>query len=88
MASLLIGPAVAARQWTNRLSAMIGLSALFGALSGSIGAFISFGDGKLPTGPMVILVLTVIVLISLFFAPERGILWERLRQRRAQAVAS
>jgi manganese/zinc/iron transport system permease protein len=82
MASLLIGPAVAARQWTNRLSWMLLLAALFGAISGFTGAAISFVDDGLPTGPMVILTLTAIVLFSLFFAPSRGLIWEALHTRR------
>jgi manganese/zinc/iron transport system permease protein len=81
MASLLIGPAVAARQWTNRLSVMLVLSGLFGAASGFIGAAISFADDGLPTGPMVILALTAIVLFSLFFAPERGLVFDFVRRR-------
>lgn len=80
MAAMLIGPAVAARQWTNRLSVMIGLSALFGAAAGVLGALISVSDAGLPTGPMIILSLTAIVAISLFFAPERGLLWDALRR--------
>ena len=82
MAAMLVGPAVAARQWTNRLSVMIGLSALFGALSGVSGAFISISQKNIPTGPMIILSLTVIVLVSLFFAPARGLVWEWLQRRK------
>ncbi|MBC8077563.1 MAG: metal ABC transporter permease, partial [Chloroflexales bacterium] len=82
MAAMLIGPAVAARQWTNRLGTMIGLAALFGALAGVSGALISVSQSRLPTGPMIILSLTAIVLVSILFAPERGALWEWLRQRR------
>ncbi len=84
MAAMLVGPAVAARQWTNRLSVMIGLSALFGALSGVSGAFISISQKNIPTGPMIILSLTLIVLVSLFFAPARGLVWEWLQRRRAR----
>jgi manganese/zinc/iron transport system permease protein len=87
MAAMLIGPAVAARQWTNRLSIMIGLAALFGALAGVMGALLSVSQAHLPTGPMVILSLTAIVLFSLFFAPARGLLWDWLRQRRQKLVA-
>lgn len=72
MAALLVGPAVAARQWTNRLGVMIILAALFGALSGLVGALISVSDEGIPTGPMVILSLTGIALCSVFFAPERA----------------
>ncbi len=82
MAAMLIGPAVAARQWTNRLSMMIALAGLIGALAGVSGALISVSDHHLPTGPMIILSLTVLVLVSLFFAPARGLAWAWLRQRR------
>lgn len=82
MAAMLVGPAVAARQWTNRLSIMIVLAAVFGAAAGIIGALLSVSDVGIPTGPMIILSLTTIVLISLFFAPERGIVWDVLRQAR------
>lgn len=84
MAAMLIGPAVAARQWTNRLGVMIGLAALFGALSGVSGALISVTQSRLPTGPMIILSLTAVVVVSLILAPERGLLWEWLRQRGRQ----
>ncbi|MFN4293010.1 MAG: metal ABC transporter permease [Thermoflexales bacterium] len=86
MAALLVGPAVAARQWTNRLGVMIVLAALFGALSGLVGALVSVSDAGIPTGPMVILSLTGIVLCSVLFAPERGLVWDAAR-RRAQRAA-
>jgi manganese/zinc/iron transport system permease protein len=65
---------------------MIALAALFGAAAGVIGTLISVSDAALPTGPMIILSLTAIVIVSLFFAPERGLVWDALRrweQRRA-----
>lgn len=80
MAAMLVGPAVAARQWTNRLSTMIVLSAVFGAVSGIAGALISVSDEGIPTGPMIILSMTGIVFVSLLFAPERGIVWDALRR--------
>jgi manganese/zinc/iron transport system permease protein len=82
MAAMLVGPAVAARQWTNRLTMMIGLAALFGAAAGLGGALISVSDTGLPTGPMIILVLTAIVFGSLLLAPERGLVWQGLRRLR------
>lgn len=86
MAAMLISPAVAARQWTNKLGAMIVLAALFGAAAGISGALISVSDQGVPTGPMIILSLTAIVLISLLFAPERGLIWDALRRARQKAV--
>jgi manganese/zinc/iron transport system permease protein len=85
MAAMLIGPAVAARQWTNRLGVMIGVAALIGAISGISGALISISESRLPTGPMVILSLTALVLFSLFFAPARGLFWDWLRTRKNRA---
>jgi manganese/zinc/iron transport system permease protein len=82
MAAMLIGPAAAARQWTHRLATMIALSAFFGALAGVAGALISFTQQGFPTGPTIVLALTVIVLFSLAFAPARGIVWDWGRRQR------
>lgn len=82
MAAMLITPAAAARQWTERLSAMIVISGLFGAASGVTGALISATGPDLPTGPLVVLVATSILLLSLVFGRSRGALWERLRAAR------
>jgi manganese/zinc/iron transport system permease protein len=81
MAAMLVGPAVAARQWTSRLSRVLIAAAAIGALSGLSGAVISMSQPRLPTGPMIILSLTALVVFSLVFAPERGLLWDRLRRR-------
>jgi manganese/zinc/iron transport system permease protein len=84
MAAMLIGPAAAARQWTNRLSTMLFLSAFFGAAAGVSGAMISVSARGVPTGPMVILCMTAIVVASLLIAPERGMIWNAIRQRNAR----
>lgn len=85
MAAMLVGPAVSARQWTNRLGVMVILAAVFGAASGVSGALISVSDAHIPTGPVIILSLTVIVLGSLFFAPARGLAWDAIRRRQQRA---
>lgn len=82
MAAMLIAPAAAARQWTDRLGMMLAVSALFGALSGVSGALLSISDAQLPTGPMVILSATAIVIVSLLFGSARGLIWEARRNRR------
>ncbi|MDQ3526211.1 MAG: metal ABC transporter permease [Chloroflexota bacterium] len=82
MAAMVIGPGAAARQWTDRLVTMLVLAGCFGALAGVTGAVISVQGARLPTGPMIILALTTIVLVSLFFAPKHGYLPEYLRHRR------
>ncbi len=80
MSAMLITPAVAARQWTNKLWAMVVLAALFGALSGVTGTVFSSLIPKLPTGPAIVVAISVIVGISLLFAPGRGVL-ARIYQR-------
>ena len=74
MSAMLIAPAVAARQWTNKLGIMVVLSAIFGAASGIIGTAISSMVSKLPTGPVIVVCMSTIVLISVLFAPNRGII--------------
>jgi manganese/zinc/iron transport system permease protein len=81
MAAMLIAPAAAARQWTDRLETMIWLSALFGALAGVSGALISASRENLPTGPLIVLSISAILLVSLFFAPLRGLVWDWARTR-------
>lgn len=81
MSSLLIGPAVAARQWTNHLSIMVGLAAFFGCLAGIIGTVISSLGQQIPTGPTIVLVISLIVLISILFSPHRGIVWNLIKNK-------
>jgi manganese/zinc/iron transport system permease protein len=82
MSAMIVAPAAAARQWTQRLHVMVLLSGAFGALVGILGAITSSVVERLPTGPTIVLYLGGIVLISLLFAPERGILARMRRQSR------
>jgi manganese/zinc/iron transport system permease protein len=81
MVGMLIAPGIAARQWTQKLGQMVILAAVFGAFAGGVGAILSAVDANVPTGPMIIVVAFMIVLISLGFAPGRGLLWMALRRR-------
>lgn len=81
MVGLLIAPGIAARQWTYRLGQMTALAGVFGAFAGGVGAILSAFDSDIPTGPMIIVVASLIVGISLTFAPERGLAWARLKRR-------
>src|SRR5690606_32355654 len=82
MSAMLVAPGVAARQWTNRLGVMVILSAIFGAVAGVGGALISSFEAGLPTGPVIVLLISGIVVLSLLFASERGIVWEWVRRYR------
>ncbi|OGP35024.1 MAG: ABC transporter [Deltaproteobacteria bacterium GWC2_65_14] len=81
MSAMVVAPAAAARQWTDRLGVMVLLSALFGALAGVAGALVSGAAARLPTGPTIVLCLTGIVAVSLFLAPNRGLVWGWVRER-------
>ena len=84
ISSLLIAPAVGARQWTNKLGTMCILAGLFGMVSAIGGTIWSTTVQKLPTGPAIIVILSVIVLLSLIFAPNRGILWQYRKNKQSK----
>ncbi|GAA4268633.1 metal ABC transporter permease [Hyunsoonleella aestuarii] len=79
MSAMLLAPAAAARQWTNRLSVMVFLSALFGAFSGVFGTAVSASQNNLSTGPVIVIIAGVFVLISFVFSPSRGLLFKQIR---------
>lgn len=86
ISSLLIAPAVGARQWTNKLGTMCILAGLFGMISAIGGTIWSTSVPKLPTGPAIIVILSILVLLSLIFAPNRGMLWQFRKNRQSKHV--
>ena len=82
MSAVIIAPAAAARQWTDRLGLMVALAATFGAGSGVGGAVLSASVARLPTGPTIVLCMGAVVVVSLLGAPNRGLLWAWWRDRR------
>jgi len=79
MSAMLLAPAAAARQWTNSLSVMLLLAAIFGAFSGVLGTAISASANNLSTGPVIVLVAATFVLFSFIFSPGRGLLFKQIR---------
>ena len=79
MSALLIAPAAAARQWTNRLGSMAAVAAGFGAAAGVAGVVVSDRLSEpakaVPTGPTVVLAATVLVVVSLLIGSKRGLAW-------------
>ena len=82
MSAMVVAPAAAARQWTDRLGGMVVLSALFGAIAGVSGAVISSSAVQIPTGPTIVLSISAIVVFSITFAPNRGLVWNWIRNQR------
>ena len=81
MSALLVAPAAAARQWTDKLSLMGMTASLFGGLAGAGGSLISSQVPKLATGPVIVLLLTGAALFSIVFSPRRGILQRILKRK-------
>lgn len=78
--ALLIIPAAAARFWTDNLSTMTIIAGVFGALSGWIGSMISALAARLPAGAIIVMTAGAFFLISMFFAPRRGLTAAMLRK--------
>ena len=74
MAALLITPASGARFWTNKLVYMILIATFFGALSALLGSYISFVAPAMPTGPWIVMCLSLLTVGSIWFAPKTGML--------------
>jgi len=81
MSAMLVAPAAAARQWTDNLKTHVILAGIFGGISGIIGAMISSIAPKIPTGPVIVIVISVILLISFLFSTKRGFVYIYLRNK-------
>jgi len=96
MAALIILPGAAARFWSERLGPLLVIAAVAGAGAGVLGTLVAsplpeqwlgfeaLGARGLPPGPLIVLAATAFFLLSLFFAPRRGLLarsWAELRLR-------
>lgn len=84
MAAMLITPAAAARFWTDKLTVMIVIAACIGGVSGVFGAFISYTAPSMPTGPWIVVVLSVIAIGSLLIAPKNGVVAKYRKQKKNQ----
>lgn len=84
LVATLVTPAAAARQWTDRLGLMLVISAAVGAGAGVVGALASASVARLPTGPVIVLISSVVLVVSLFLAPRRGYAWALARERRVR----
>lgn len=91
MSAMLIAPAASARQYTNRFYMMLLLAGLFGVASGYLGVYTSvelshYIAGQdtasrvaIPTGPMIVVIVSIICFASLICAPDRGLLVRLVR---------
>ena len=78
MVAMLVTPAATAYLLTHRLPAMMVLAATIAAISGGIGIYLSYYL-SIASGAAIVLTATIIFFAVFLFAPQRGILWEKLR---------
>ena len=81
MAAMLITPAAAARYWTSNLTGMIFLAVLLSIVSGIGGAFVSYQEKNMPTGPWIVMIISIIAILSFLFSPQKGIVARLFLQR-------
>ena len=81
ISSMLITPAVTGLQWSKSYEKVLFIAAFTGAVSAFLGTFISSAVKGFSTGPSIILIMSIIALLSVLFAP-RGIVRMILNIRR------
>ncbi len=83
MVAMIILPAATARFWTNRLHILLLLAGALGVAAGLLGSQLG---RNLPAGASIVLTATALFVVSLLFAPQRGVVAQvvaewRLRRR-------
>ncbi|MBN1400873.1 MAG: metal ABC transporter permease [Anaerolineae bacterium] len=81
MVAMLVTPAATAYLLTRRLGRMMALAALIGSLSGVVGLYTSYYV-NVASGAAIVLVCTALFVLTLLFAPQRGLAWARRREGR------
>lgn len=81
MTAMLITPPAAARFWTHRISKMVLLAAVLGMIAGLVGSFVSYIAPAMPTGPWIVITISLIAYGSFLFAPRKGLLARKIQQR-------
>lgn len=86
MVAFVVTPAAAARQWTSTLPGLVSLAGLIGAVGSGLGAYLSIALGRIPTGPLIVITLFAIFVISLLASPRRSIVATAVRRTRARSA--
>jgi ABC-type Mn2+/Zn2+ transport system permease subunit len=87
MSAFMIAPAISSRQWSDNLKINIFLASLFSLIAGFLGAILSvidMGVQHVPTGPIIVIFLSLFVFVSLYLAPKHGILKTYFQSKKYQ----
>ena len=90
MAAMLITPGAIALFWTKKLHFTLLLATLLGIVSSWLGCFSSYfltfktssGEEAIPTGPAIVMFLSMFGVLSFFFTPKKGIISKYIKKRR------
>lgn len=77
--AMVITPASAAYQLTNRFWVMLVLAGVFGAVSAALGMSVAFVANS-PTGPAMVLVAVALFALAVIFSPGHGVVFDRVRR--------
>lgn len=81
MSALIVTPGAAARLWTHKLKLILVIAVVISVISGIGGAYVSYAQSGMPTGPWVVMFLSVFMFGSILLAPKTGMLSRYKRSR-------
>ena len=73
-AAMLITPVAIGMFWTQKLNRLLFLSILFNSIAGITGVYISYFMPRMPTGPWIVIALSVLLFFSFLFGKYNGLL--------------
>ncbi|RRD45209.1 metal ABC transporter permease [Tessaracoccus sp. OH4464_COT-324] len=82
MVAFVVTPPAAARQWVRTVPGLFVVSGLLGALASGAGAYLSITLGKVPTGPLIVVLLFGVLVLSLVCAPRRSVVVRAINRAR------
>lgn len=86
MVAFAIMPAASARQWCQNLSTMVVLAAVIGAVSSLLGVYLAVNMGKVPAGPLIVVVLFVWFMLSIMLPRQRSVVRRLINRRKIQTA--
>ncbi len=81
VSAMLITPASAALFLSSRLERVLAFAGLIGAVSGALGAFVSYLGEGVATGPAIVLAASSFFLVCMIFGPRNGLARRWFNQR-------
>jgi len=82
MSALMITPGATARFWTNNIKKLLILAVIISGVSGVLGSAISYVGHGMPTGPWIVVVVSMIAFLSGLLGTKKGLLKRAINNRR------